>query len=38
MLVREHLEEMGWTLDAAVPKKETLEALGLDDVASDLWK
>ncbi len=38
MLVREHLEEMGWTLDAAVPKKETLEALGLDDVARDLWK
>ena len=37
MLVREYLEEMGWTLDAAVPERETLESLGLADVARDLW-
>lgn len=37
MLVREYLEEMGWTPDATVPERETLEALGLADVARDLW-
>ena len=33
----EHLAEMGWTLDAAVPRPEVLQRLGLDDVAADLW-
>jgi aldehyde:ferredoxin oxidoreductase len=36
-MLREHLEEMGWTLDAAVPRSEVLERLGLSDVARDLW-
>jgi aldehyde:ferredoxin oxidoreductase len=34
---REHLEEMGWTQDAAVPEARTLIRLGMDDVAQDLW-
>jgi aldehyde:ferredoxin oxidoreductase len=38
MLLHEHLEEMGWTLDAAVPRPEVLARLGLGDVAQDLWK
>ncbi len=37
-LAREHLTEMGWTLDAAKPKEETLRRLGLGDIADDLWK
>jgi aldehyde:ferredoxin oxidoreductase len=37
-LTREHLDTMGWTLDAAIPKEATLRRLGLDDVADDLWK
>lgn len=36
-LSREHLERMGWTLEAAVPRRETLERLDLHDVARDLW-
>jgi aldehyde:ferredoxin oxidoreductase len=37
-LAAEHLQEMGWTLDAAIPRRETLERLGLGDVATDLWR
>jgi aldehyde:ferredoxin oxidoreductase len=33
----EHLDEMGWTRDAAVPRPGVLERLGLGDVARDLW-
>lgn len=33
---KEHLEEMGWT-EEGVPKKETLERLGLDFAAKDLY-
>lgn len=36
-MLQEHLANMGWTRDAAVPERETLEALGLQDVAKDLW-
>lgn len=35
-MVREYLEEMGWGLTDAVPSKETLERLGLSDIAADL--
>lgn len=38
VMLSEHLENMGWTSDAAVPQPETLERLGLADIASDLWK
>jgi aldehyde:ferredoxin oxidoreductase len=34
---KEYLEDMDWTLDAAVPKPEVLLRLGLNDVAQDLW-
>ena len=37
-MTREHLTEVGWTLDAAIPKEETLRRLGLDDIADELWK
>lgn len=37
-MVREHLEEMGWTQDAAVPRRDVLERLGLGDIAKDLWE
>jgi len=37
-LLREHLEEMGWTLDAMVPRRDVLERLGLSDIARDLWE
>jgi hypothetical protein len=37
-MTREHLTEVGWTLDAAIPREETLRRLGLDDIADDLWK
>lgn len=37
-MTREHLDEMGWTRDAAIPRRETLERLGLPDVARELWK
>ena len=33
----EYLEDMDWTLDAAVPKPQVLERLGLSDIARDLW-
>jgi len=36
-MLREHLEEMGWTQDAAVPRRQVLERLGLEDIARDLW-
>jgi aldehyde:ferredoxin oxidoreductase len=36
-LSQEHLEMMGWTLDAAIPKRETLERLGLYDIAKEFW-
>jgi len=36
-LLREHLDTMGWTQDAAIPTRETLERLGLHDVAQALW-
>jgi len=35
-MLREHLDNMGWTQDAAIPTRETLERLGLADVAQDL--
>jgi len=34
--VREYLEAMGWDPESGIPKKETLERLGLDFVAGDL--
>ena len=37
-MLKEHLEQMGWTLDAAIPLPETLQLLGLADIVSDLWK
>ena len=36
-LRRAYLNEMDWTHDAAVPKREKLIELGLDDVSEDLW-
>jgi aldehyde:ferredoxin oxidoreductase len=36
-MLEEHLDTMGWTQDQAIPKKETLERLGLEDIAADLW-
>jgi len=36
-MTREFLEDMDWTLDAAVPRPEALRRLGLDDIARDLW-
>ena len=36
-LMREALEDFGWTLDAAKPRREVLERLGLEDVAKDLY-
>jgi len=38
MMLKEHLENMGWTLDAAIPLPSTLERLGLADIVGDLWK
>ncbi len=37
-MLREHLENMGWTLDAAVPLPDTLQRLGLADIIASLWK
>ena len=34
--VRDYLEAMGWDAETGIPKKETLEGLGLDFVAADL--
>jgi len=34
--VRDYLEAMGWDPELGVPKKETLERLGLDFIAADL--
>jgi aldehyde:ferredoxin oxidoreductase len=36
-MLEEHLDNMGWTQDQAIPKKETLERLGLEDIAADFW-
>lgn len=36
-MTEEYLEDMGWTPDAAVPRRATLERLGLADIAADLW-
>jgi aldehyde:ferredoxin oxidoreductase len=36
-MLRESLADFGWTLDAARPTRETLQRLGLGDVATDLW-
>jgi len=36
-MVQEFLKDMGWTADAAIPRKAVLERLGLADVAQDLW-
>ena len=36
-MLREHLEERGWTQDEARPTAQKLKELGLDDVARDLW-
>ena len=37
-LLREHLTNMGWTLDKAVPQEAVLRQVGLDDVADELWR
>jgi aldehyde:ferredoxin oxidoreductase len=37
-MVREHLENMGWTLDAAIPTRATLERLGMPEIAGALWE
>ncbi|MGQ9730211.1 MAG: aldehyde ferredoxin oxidoreductase family protein [Candidatus Zipacnadales bacterium] len=34
--IREYCEAMGWDPDTGIPRRETLEALGLDFVAQDL--
>jgi aldehyde:ferredoxin oxidoreductase len=34
--VKDYLEAMGWDTESGVPKKETLEGLGLGFVAADL--
>lgn len=36
-LIREHLEAMDWDQATALPSRQKLESLGLDDVARDLW-
>ena len=36
-LRRDYLDEMDWTQGAAIPTREKLIALGLEDVADDLW-
>jgi len=36
-MLEDHLENMGWTQDQAIPLKVTLERLGLSDIAYDLW-
>jgi aldehyde:ferredoxin oxidoreductase len=35
---KECLEEMRWTLQGAAPTAEKLGALGIDDVAKELWE
>ena len=35
-LVNDYYEERGWDIDTGVPTKQTLSALGLEDVAADL--
>jgi aldehyde:ferredoxin oxidoreductase len=37
-MVQEYLDDMGWTQDAAVPQRNVLERLGLEEIARDLWK
>ncbi|MBI5305675.1 MAG: aldehyde ferredoxin oxidoreductase family protein [Chloroflexi bacterium] len=36
-MLHEHLDEMGWTRDAAIPTRAVLERLGLADIARELW-
>jgi len=36
-MLREHLGNMGWTLDTAIPLPDTLQRLGLADIIPDLW-
>jgi len=36
-MTREYLEDMEWTQDQALPTREVLVRLGLEDVASDIW-
>jgi aldehyde:ferredoxin oxidoreductase len=36
-MMHDHLENMGWTQDAAIPKPEVLERLGLGYITPDLW-
>jgi len=33
----EYLEDMGWTLEEAIPTPEVLARLGLDDLIEDFW-
>jgi aldehyde:ferredoxin oxidoreductase len=37
-MMHDHLENMGWTLDAAIPTRATLERLGMSEIAGALWK
>lgn len=37
-MTREYLEDMDWTQDRALPSRETLTRLGLEDVAQDIWE
>jgi len=36
-MLREYLDAMDWTPDAAIPRRAALERLGLADVAASLW-
>ncbi|HKJ28300.1 MAG TPA: aldehyde ferredoxin oxidoreductase C-terminal domain-containing protein, partial [Anaerolineales bacterium] len=38
LMTTEYLDDMQWTQDAAIPSREALERLGLQDIADDLWK
>jgi len=35
-MLDEYYEAVGWDIKTGIPKKETLESLGLDDIAKDL--
>ena len=37
-MLREYLQDMDWTLDAAVPRRDKLSSLGLEEIAKDLWE
>jgi aldehyde:ferredoxin oxidoreductase len=36
-MTAEYLDDMGWTQDAAIPTRQVLERLGLQNIADDLW-